>query len=148
MTSSLLVLLQQQLKQLVHMNELLLNEREAFTQRDSAQIEAINQQKLQALDNLKQTDEQIITQHKEDEFNHPDIQPIKHQIDQAIADVKLENEVNGKIISHSQVNLNMLKDIMIGNIGSGAGSKKDRSAMTYNQAGHKSSLIKGRPIKA
>lgn len=148
MTSSLLILLQQQLQQLVQMNELLLSERNAFTQRDSAQMESINQQKVEALEKLKQTDDQISANFSTDDFNHPDIQDIKQKVDQALTEVKHENDVNGKIVSHSQVNLNMLKDMIVSNMRSGANSKKDSSAMTYTQAGAKSSLIKGRPIKA
>ena len=148
MTSCLELLLQQQLKQLVQMNELLLTERETFATRQSTEIKQINTQKLAALDTLKQTDSQIASQFNEDDFNTPQIQALKNDIDKQIGELKLQNEVNGKIIAHSQVNINMLKDILIGNIGGNIGGKKDRSAMTYDQAGQKSSLIKGRAIKA
>lgn len=145
MTSSLELLLQQQFQQLVQMNELLLSEREAFTQRQSAQIEQISKQKLTALEALNQTDSQITSQFNEDDFNTPQIHTLKNDIDKQIAELKQQNEVNGKIIAHSQVNLNMLKDILVG---SSIGGKKDRSAMTYDQAGQKSSRLKGRSIKA
>lgn len=144
MTSSLELLLQQQFQQLVQMNELLLSEREAFTQRQSAQIEQINKQKLAALKELNQTDSQITGQFNEDDFNTPQIRTLKNDIDKQLAELKQQNEVNGKIIAHSQVNLNMLKDILVGSIG----GKKDRSAMTYDQAGQKSSRLKGTAIKA
>ena len=144
MTSSLLLLLNQQLQQLVQMNELLLSEREAFIKRQSAEIEQINQQKLTILDSLKQTDAQITSQFSENDFNTPQIQSLKKDIDQQLIALKQQNQVNGKIIAHSQVSLNMLKDILT----SGIGGKKDRSAMTYDQAGHKSSRLKGRAIKA
>jgi len=147
MTSSLTLLLEQQLQQLVQMNELLLCERDAFTSRDSAKIEAVNQQKIQALEELKLTDEKIVSQFNETDFDNEDVRQLKSLIDDALNDVKQQNDVNGKIISHSQVNLNMLKEVLISNT-AGARSKKDRSAMTYNQTGKKSSLIKGKPIKA
>lgn len=147
MTSSLELLLQQQLQQLVQMNELLLIEREAFTQRQSAQIEQINQQKLAALETLNQTDSQITNQFNQDDFNSPQIKALKNDIDKQLAELKQQNEVNGKIIAHSQVNLNMLKDIIVSNIG-GIGNRKDRNAVTYDQAGQKSPRLKGSSIKA
>ena len=65
MSTSILLLLQQQLSQLVQMNELLLCERDAFTNREAEKIEAINQQKLEALDSLNTTDQQIATLYKD-----------------------------------------------------------------------------------
>jgi flagellar biosynthesis/type III secretory pathway chaperone len=147
MSTSILLLLQQQLSQLVQMNELLLCERDAFTNREAEKIEAINQQKLEALDSLNTTDQQIATLYKDQnpsDVETGEVKEIKVEIDKILTEVKQQNEVNGRIIQHSQVNLNMLKDILVSNIG----GKKDRAPGTYNQTGYKSSMLKGRPIKA
>jgi len=145
MTSSLLLLLQQQLKQLVQMNELLLCEREAFANRQpAADIEAINQQKTDALTQIQAIDQQISTNYTQTDFNSDDVQQVRRTIDSTLTELKMNNEVNGKIIQNSQMNINMLKEVFVGSISGG----KDRSAMTYNQSGRKSSLLKSRPIKA
>jgi flagellar biosynthesis/type III secretory pathway chaperone len=141
MTTSLLLLLQQQLKQLVHMNELLVCEREAFASRQPSQVEEATRQKMAALKQVQQLDQQISSQFGASDFEDETITPIKIEIDNALAELKKQNAVNGKIITNGQISLGMLKDILIG-------SKKDRSAMTYDQAGQKSNTLRGRAIKA
>ncbi len=141
MTTSLLLLLQQQLKQLVQMNELLLCEREAFASRSNEKVQAATTQKQNALTQLQATDQQISSAYTAQDFEHEDIKPLKIEIDNALAELKKQNEVNGKILQTNQINLNMLKDILVPR-------KKDRAAMTYDQAGQKSSAIRGKPIKA
>ena len=141
MSTSLLLLLQHQLQQLVQMDELLICEREAFATRDPAQIEAASQQKQLALQKLQDTDKQIASQFSAPDFEDEAVTAIKIEIDNALAQLKQQNAVNGKIIAGNQISLGLLKDILIG-------SKKDRSTMTYDQAGQKSNTLKSRPIKA
>lgn len=141
MTTSLLVLLKQQHQQLVQLNELLLLEREAFAGRSPQQVEQVSQQKMAALDSLQTTDKQISDNFSQDDFNSEDIIAIKAEIDNTLSDLKHQNEVNGKILQHKQLGANMLKEILIG-------SRKDKSATTYNQLGKKSNTLKSRPIKA
>ena len=141
MTTSLLLLLQQQLAQLVQMNEFLLFEREAFTSRSVEKIQTATAQKQNALVQLQATDQQISGSFVAEDFEHQDIKPIKIEIDNAMAELKKQNEVNGKIVQSNQINLNMLKDVLMPR-------KKDRASMTYDQAGQKSSAIRGKPIKA
>jgi flagellar biosynthesis/type III secretory pathway chaperone len=141
MPTSLLSLLQQQFKQLVQMNEFLLCERDAFATRQPELIESATQQKTVGLQQLQDIDKQISSQYNAADFEHESITPIKIEIDNALAQLKQQNVVNGKIIASNQISLGMLKDILIGN-------KKDRSAMTYDQTGKKSNTLKSRPIKA
>lgn len=141
MTTSLLLLLQQQLQQLVQMNELLLCEREAFASRSPQKVQSATERKLAALKQLQTTDQQIASNYSAEDFENEQIKPLKIEIDNTLAELKKQNEVNGKILQTNQVNVNMLKDVLIGN-------KKDRSAMTYDQAGQKSSSLRGRSIKA
>jgi flagellar biosynthesis/type III secretory pathway chaperone len=141
MTTSLLLLLQVQLKQLVQMNALLLLEREAFTSRSPEKVKAATEQKTAALKQLQDTDNQISSTYTAKDFENNEIKPLKIELDNALAELKTQNEVNGKILQNNQINVKMLKDILIG-------SKKDRSSMTYDQAGQKSSSLRSRPIKA
>ena len=134
-------MLQHQHKQLVQMNELLLCEREAFASREPVKVEAINKQKLAAIQELQDTDQQITNQYDAKDFESAEIEPIKIEIDNLLSELKMQNEVNGKILQGNQTSLNMLKEILIG-------SKRNNSATTYNQSGKKSAALMSRPIKA
>ena len=144
MSHSLAELLQQQQQQLAAMLELLLVERDCMIRRDSEQLNEINQRKVEQLQAIQQLDHTLAQQYSASDFAATEIQTLKQQLEQQLQQLQQQNQVNGKIIAHSQVNLNMLKDLMLG----GISSKKDKSAMTYDQAGKKSSALKGRPIKA
>lgn len=141
MTTSLLLLLKQQFQQLVQLNELLLIERETLSSRSPEDVEQITKQKMSALDQLQATDKQITNTFTEDDLKAPEAQDIKQQIEQALIELKHQNEVNAKILNHKQVSSNMLKEVLIGN-------RKDKSATTYDQLGKKSNTLKSRPIKA
>lgn len=144
MNTSLLSLLQKQYSVLIEIDELLLLERQAFTARDSVQIEQINQEKLELLQSITDIDQQLRSQVSSPDVKTIQVQELKAKIDEQLLQLKQRNQVNGKIIAHSQVNLNLLKDLLINGI---SGDKGQRS-LTYDQAGQKSSPLKGRAIKA
>ena len=112
MTTSLLLLLQQQLAQLVQMNEFLLLEREAFTSRSVEKIQTATAQKQNALVQLQATDQQISGSFVAEDFEHQDIKPIKIEIDNAMAELKKQNEVNCLIINNSQIAINRFKGML------------------------------------
>lgn len=141
MSTSLLVLLRQQLKQLVQLNELLLLEREALAGRSPGQVDKVTKEKMAALDQLQATDKQIGDNYSQDDFAAEDVQAVKAEINEALNELKHLNEVNGKILQHKQLSNEQLRELIIG-------SRKDKTATTYNQLGKRSNSLKGRAIKA
>jgi flagellar biosynthesis/type III secretory pathway chaperone len=141
MTTSLLDLLQQQLEQLVHMNELLILEREAITSRSPENVVAATKQKTAQLDLLQLTDQQINTISTQAELDSEAVKALRHEMDNILVEVRSNNVVNGKIIQNNQSTVAMLKSILFD-------SKKDQSSMTYNQRGQKTAASKYKPIKA
>ena len=138
---SLLELLQQQLKQLVQMNELLVCEREAITSRSPEKVVLVNEQKTAQLQQLQDTDNQISSSYSKDDFNTDEHHQLTIDIDNLLADLRQQNEVNGKIIQNNRITVKMLKDVILD-------SKKDQSTMTYNQKGMKSGSSMYKPVKA
>lgn len=141
MTTSLLLLLEQQFQQLVQLNELLLLERDALASRHPQQVVDITKQKSTALDKLQQTDRQISERFQPADFDSDDIHALKAKIDAELLNLKQLNEVNGKILKHKQLSNEQLQELIIG-------TRKDKTATTYNQLGKKSNTLKSRPIKA
>lgn len=141
MTTSLLLLLRQQHEQLVQLNELLLLEREAFAGRSPQQVNQVTEQKTAALDALQATDKQLSDNFSKDDFQSDDILTLKHQIEDELKTLKHNNEVNGKILQHKQVNNEQLRELIIG-------TRKDKTATTYDQLGKRTNTLKGRAIKA
>lgn len=141
MPTSLVSLLQSQLKQLESMHELLAAERDALVKRDLTTTKSLTEQKSEQLQKLQHTDQQITENYSEADLNTPQVKALRVQIDELLIDIKRQNDVNGTIIENSQVTVKMLKEILFA-------SKRDHSSMTYDQLGQKKTRSKYKPIKA
>jgi flagella synthesis protein FlgN len=134
-------LIEQQIKQLDVLHQILIDELEAFKQRQPDVILSIAELKVECLSRVNEIDQTLaqlddLTTIKQ----QPEIKALLNTCDEKLAFVKQQSAVNEHVIKTSLNNITQLKQSLL--------ALKNADAMTYDKLGKAQTQTLGKGIKA